>query len=440
MPGSLLCATAQGIFEEALESNDTVAAHNGIFSLGGYSRASAWFGGDTYDYASLFGEFALQGRISGNRVFLSSEVRFADGLSFGNRETRVQVREAYAGIRWDRADVFVGNQIVTWGRTDGFNPVDNISPRNYFLLSTDPDDQLEGNFMLRTRLRPAPHTELEVIAIPYYKPSVYRYDLFEMDESVSFTRALLPEESFRNGTVAMRLTTELPTVGFSFSYFSGYDPFYGFDIDSYSFLPEPEIVYRPDFFRKHSPGFDMSLLAGAMIIRLEATYNITSGYSENIYIPNPELYLVAAAERSISGVNAVFQYIGKHISDYTPIDPPAPPDMQDPADLLRWASQSVIYESELYNRRIFLQQEELNHALFLALSRSFLYEEIRAEISAYYNITSEEYLVRPELKWSARDGMLISAGAHIMKGPEESIFNMAGKVLGGFFAGIRMSF
>ncbi|TVR69170.1 MAG: hypothetical protein EA408_12940, partial [Marinilabiliales bacterium] len=136
----------------------------------------------------------------------------------------------------------------------------------------------------------------------------------------------------------------------------------------------------------------------------------------------------------------IFQYIGKYIADYSAIDRPPLPDMQDPADLLRWASESVIYESELYNRRIFLQQEEFNHAMFLSLSRSFFYEELRVEFSSYYNFTSEEYLIRPELKWSARDGMLISAGAQIMRGPDESIYNMAGKVLGGFFAGIRMSF
>ena len=439
MTASLLSGPAQGIFDDAVSDNNT-AREETLFSLGGFTRASAWFGGDDYDYASLFGEFALQGRISGNSLAMYGDIRVSEGTWFGERETRVRVREAYAGLRWDRADLFVGQQVVAWGRTDGFNPVDNISPRDYFLLSSDPDDQLEGNFMLRSRLRPVPGTELEIIAIPFYKPSVYRYDLFDMDDGVVFADAATPEASFSNGSLAARLTAELPSAGFSFSYFSGYAPFYGFNLDGFSFLPEPEITYRPEMYRKRAPGFDMSVVAGSNIFRLETAYNITTAYQENIHIPNPELYYVAAAERSIGGINTIFQYIGKYVSDFTPLEEPAPPDMQNPLDLLRWASESVIHGTELYNRRIFLQQEEFNHALFLALSRSFYYEELRVELSGYYNITSEEYFIRPEIRWSARDGMLVNAGAHIMKGPEESIFNMAGKVLGGFFAGIRMSF
>ena len=430
----------QGIFEEAVEGDDFADITDKTFSYGGYSRASAWFGGENYDYASVFGEFAMQGRISGNNMFLWADVRFADGMFFGERESLVNLREAYAGIRWENVDVYLGNQIVRWGRTDGFNPVDNISPRNHFFLSTDPDDQLKGNFMLRTRIRPLPSTELEVVAIPYYEPSVYRYDLFEMDEGVTFNEGVLPEASFSNGSVGMRLTTELPSVGLSLTYFTGYDPFYGFDLESYTLFPEREINYRPRYYRKNSPGIDMSFTAGQAIFRLEAAYNITSGYSNQIYIPNPEIYYVGAIESSFWGINTILQYIGKYVLDYQFVDGPAPPDMQNPVDIYRWAVETVSHESEMYNRRIFQQQEEMNHAMFLSFSRSFLYEELRAEVTTYYNITSEEYLIRPEIKWNARDGMMISAGAQFMNGPDVSIYNMAGKVLGGFFTGISVSF
>ncbi len=433
-------APGQGLFEEALNGGIPENSYQETFSLNGYGGGAAYFGGEDFDYGSLFGEFVLQGRISGGGAFLFGDVRFRDGLFFGERDTRVQLKEAYAGIRWRNADVFLGNQIVRWGRTDGFNPTDNINPHDYFLLTADPDDQLIGNFMLRTRIRPFTNTELEVIAIPFYKPSVYKYELFDMGGGVRFTDNILPGADFSNGSFAARLNIELPSLGFALSYFRGYDPFYGFGLESAGFLPEIDFVYRPEVYRKDALGFDMSMSAGSWIVRLEAAYNITSDYRYNMHIPNPDLYYVGALERSIAGVNTIFQYIGKYVADFNPLEQPALPDPDDPMDRYRYALETVAYESTLYNRRIFQQQEDFNHALFVSLSRLFMYEEVRVEFSAYYNITSEEYFIRPELTWNARDGLQISAGAYFMNGPDDSIYHMAGSVLGGFFTGIRMSF
>ncbi|MFO7923027.1 MAG: hypothetical protein R6U58_04980 [Bacteroidales bacterium] len=431
---------AQGIFTDALSAADSADQSARTASLNGYARGAAYFGGDDYDYASLFGEFALQGRISGQTAFLYGDVRIRDGLFFGDRESHFELKEAYAGIRWNRADLFLGTQIVRWARTDGFNPVDNINPVDYFFLSPDPDDQLTGNFMLRTSVRPFRNTEVEIIAIPFYKPSVYKYDLFDMGEGVSFSEGVLPETGFINGTVAARVNVELSSAGFAFSYFRGYDPFYGFKLNDVAFLPDIDIEYRPEMYRKDALGFDMSLVADPWIMRIESSYNVTDDYHAQMHIPNPELYYVGALERSIGRVNTIFQYIGKYIIDFEQLKEPVLYDPDDPLDLYRYAFETVTYESTLYNRRIFRQQEKMNHAVFVSLSASFLYEELRTGFSASYNITSDEYFIRPEVKWNARDGMQISAGAHIMKGPDDSIYDMAGKVLGGFFTGIRMAF
>lgn len=431
---------AQGLFEGATAEAGPEDQPEQLLSLSGYARGAAHLGGDDYDYGALFGEFSLRGRLAGEGAFLFADVRFRDGLFFNERQSLVEVREAYAGLRWNNADIFLGNQIVSWGRTDGFNPTDNINPRNYFFLSPEPDDQLIGNFMIRSRIRPVRNTELEVIAIPYYKPSVYRYELFDMGYGVRFAGTVLPEAGFRNGAVAARFNVELPSIGFSFSFFSGYDPFYGFSLEEADFLPEPDIEYRPRVYRKDAPGIDMALPVRSWIIRFESALNLTKDYADNMHIPNPDLYLVGGLERDIAGFNAIIQYLGRYVIDYEPLAVPVLTDINDPEALYRYAIEMVHYESALYNRRIFQQQEEFNHALFMNLSRSFFYEEIRTEFSAWYNFTSEEYFIRPGVDWYARDGLRISAGAFFMKGPEGSVYDMAGKVLGGLFLGLRMAF
>ena len=66
------------------------------------------------------------------------------------------------------------------GRTEGFSPTNNITPNDYFFLSSDPNDQRLSNFMLKMNYRPAIGIGLELIAIPFYKMSRYRFDLFDM--------------------------------------------------------------------------------------------------------------------------------------------------------------------------------------------------------------------------------------------------------------------
>lgn len=62
-----------------------------------------------------------------------------------SRERGGLVREAF--WRYDFADysLKVGRQIVVWGRADAVNPTDNLSPRNYRLLTPVDGEQRWGN-------------------------------------------------------------------------------------------------------------------------------------------------------------------------------------------------------------------------------------------------------------------------------------------------------
>jgi hypothetical protein len=183
--------SAQGIFEQA--QGQPTGRENTLFSLTGCARGRAWGASDQLDNSNLFGELALKGSIGTQGTFLKADVRLREGIFLGERKTIVEVKEAFAGYQGRMVDFYLGNQIVQWGRTDGFNPTNNLSPNNYFMLTTDPNDQRMGNFMIRSKLRPFSQTELEIVAIPVFKPSVYRYDLFDLGEGVRFDDANLPE-------------------------------------------------------------------------------------------------------------------------------------------------------------------------------------------------------------------------------------------------------
>lgn len=437
--GFALASHAQGLFESSLADSSATGPHEKSFDMNGFVRGVAYGGSEYTDFSNLSGEFALKAGLSAGKTYFFGDARLREGIFFGRRKLEFELKEAYAGYTGERFDLFLGNQIISWGRTDGFNPTNNLTPNDYFLLTPDPDDQKLGNFMLRPKIRITGKTELEIVVIPVFKPSVYRYDLFDMGNA-SFARVLLPVAGLKNASLAGRFNVELPSAGFSVSYFHGYDPFYGFKVDTVSFQPEPFVDYSPQVYRKNTVGADFAVPVSQWIFRGEAALNLTKNYREEMEIPNPDLSFVFGAERAIGGFTAIFQYIGKYTLDFTPLTGPVLADPYNPQAQMQYALDLIRYESELFNRKIFNQQEETNHALFLSVRRSFAHEVLNAELSGYYNITSEEYFIRPTLKWKITDALAANLGAGIMKGPDDSLFSKAGKVLNGAFAGLTASF
>ncbi len=408
----------------------------------GYARGSAYGGSRQFDYASVFGEAALQGTLRKDKVLLFADVRLREGLQLGARGTTLQLKEAYAAYQSPKWDVRLGNQIVAWGRADAFSLFNGITPSDYFLLSGEPDDQTLPNFMLRAKYRFSPQIELEGIAMPYYRPSVYRYDLFRFDERARFAETALPSNTWASGAAAARLNFEWPGMGLALSYFRGYDPFYGFSIQSVDLGPVfmPSIVYQPQPYRKQQAGLDFALPLRNWILRGEVAGRWTRDYQALLQAPNPDLSCILGVEREFWGITAVAQYIGKYVFDFQPLQEPVLEIPFDNAMLAKYLQEVIVYNSEDFNRKIFQQQKQGNHALFLSLSRAFAHETLRAQVSGYYNITSEEYLLRPELQWQISDALRAKVGGSVMGGPEGNVFRYARDVLNGAFVELRVSF
>jgi hypothetical protein len=431
---------AQGLFESATAEDD-VQKDKLKIGFGGYAKGSAYVGFDNFDYSTLFGEVGFLGKLSYNRAFMFADIRFREGFRFGETFLEFQLKEVYAGYAGEKFDAFLGNQIISWGRTDGYNPTNCITPNDYFFLTADPDDQTLSNFMLRFKYRFSPKTELDIITIPVYRPSVYRFELFDFGPTVQFTDAILPEHTFNNSTIAARLNFELSKIGFSVSYFRGYNPEYGFDVLDIDLSTEiPYVTNAATSYLKNMVGADLAIPLGPWIMRGEIAYNITTDYESEMYIPNPDLHYVAGVERSTGGFNTILQYIGKYTFDFTELEEPILTDPLDPLARQQYTMELILYESSLFNRKIFYQQKETNHALSITISRPFAYETWHAEFSAYYNFTSEEYMVRPKISWNITDALTTSAGCIYMAGPEKQVFDYAGPVLNGAFLELKVNF
>lgn len=430
---------AQGLFDSASkeESKDKKVG----IDFSGYVRGSAYGGAENYDYSTLFGESSLKGKLSYENTFLFTELRLRAGIQFDQQFTKFELREAYGGYSGAKFDALLGNQIITWGRMDGFNPTNNITPNDYFFLTADPDDQKLSNFMLRLKWRINPKIDFDIIMIPVYRPSIYRYDLFDLGENVSFVESVLPAFTFENSTFAARLNFELSKAGFSLSYFRGFDPFYGFnvvDVQWVEFAPVISNAAIPYF--KNTIGADLAIPLGSWMARGEFAYNITSDYETEMYIPNPNLQYVIGLERNFSGFNTILQYIGQYNLEFIERQTPVLLDPANPLAQLQYATEMIYYESALFNDRIFHQQEEMNHAASLVISKPFAYETWNVEFTVYYNFTSEEYLLRPKISWKITDALIASTGLSYFYGPEKSLFEYSSPVMSGGFLELKVNF
>jgi hypothetical protein len=410
-------------------------------SIQGNVNGSVYAGSEKFDFASAFAELTLQATLSKENTFLYADTRLRKGIFFGEDYQELQIKELYAAFKNEKLTCALGYQIVRKGRTDGFNPTDNLCPKNYFFLTSDPDDQLLPNFMLKILHHPVPEISVEAEIIPFYLPSVYRYDLFDMGSNVSFAQGIYPDFQFKNMSFSAAVDFEYPAIGGSVSFFRGYDPFHGFDVKNVDWSSgNPVITNMAVPYLKTAWGTDFSIPVGNLIIKGEGAYNITGNDDNKMYIPETDFGYVVGIETNIADFTFITQYIGKYIPDFVELTKPV---LSDPLSLpaqFQYASAMIAYENRLFNRRIFHQEEKSNHALSLTCTRSFGYDIWKAECTVYYNFTSDEWLIRPEISVSINDATSLSVGGNYMNGDEKTLFSYSSKVMNGIFAALKVSF
>jgi len=411
------------------------------FEINGFAKGSVFAGFEAFDISNAYGEFGLKSSFSGNSVGFFADLRVRDGVFFGEHQTIVNLKEAYAEYSGNYFGLSLGNRILNYGRATGINPTDNICPKDYFFLSSDAEDMKMSNFMLKTNVKPISAINLELAVIPIFKPSVYRYDLFDMGEYAVFAENKLPEISFNNMSYSAHLDATLTGIDFSLTAFHGFDPYYGFNVIGISMMPTISVVNQAAFYKKNSFGLDFSIPVKSCIIVGEAAYNQTSGYNDNIFTPNPDMHYVLGIEKDVYGVKIIAEYIGKYVFDYAKLYAPSmPSDLTDTVQLINYMTETVMYESAKYNQRIFNQYYEISHSLMLNLHRTWLWETMTTDLTMLYNLSTEEKMLRANITWKASDELGISLGGQYMDGPENSIYNLSGKVMSGLWLGMKYSF
>ena len=449
---SIIAFPAGAYAQSLFEGGDTKKKESPL-QLNGYGRGVLYTG--TYESQSLpeirsgYGEAALKiNAFSGARGKLFSEIRFRSGYEYNEQINQFQLREAYADLYLGDFDLRAGQQILAWGRADGINPTNNLTPQDYFVRSPEPDDIRMGNFLVRGRYTIKSRIRLEGIWVPVYRHSIYRFDLFDMPDFVHFADAYNPDAAFKNGSFAGKVEFLFDRFDGSISWFSGFDPMPGIEAGP---LPEtpgenPSIDLYARPFRQQTVGLDFSFGLGSFGVRGEAAYREPEpGYKGEIFVPNRDLRYVLGIDLSFVIFNMMVMYSGQYVFDFEEMQmlesfPEIEPEMlRQPAV---WEMLGPVMDQQLagFNRVIFDQTKEIMHSLAARPSISLFHNVLDLELFGLYNFSTEEWTLLPRLSWSVSDNLKLGIGGQYFEGPPNTRYDLIAPVFNGGFMELRYTF
>lgn len=424
---SSLCA--QDFFETAAAGNETLLP----YEVNGFMRG-AFFAGTDVDSDELvqksgYGELGVKMRVRKKNFGDGyAELRFRHGHEFNQSLSEFRLREAYINTYLGNFDLRMGQQIVVWGRADGFNPTNNITPQDMTTRSSVEDDRRLGNFLFRSTFNFQP-LRLELIWVPQYRPSVLPTMLFPFPQSVTLGEADNPAAELKNGAIAAKLDLGLSAVEGSISYFRGYMPLPGVFLhpDSIHLAGgfRATVVNKP--YQMHVYGSDFSTTISSFGVRGEVAYRQPlQDYEDplNTHVPRPDLQYVLGVDKTMGDFSIILQYIGRTVFDFAEIDSTGLPTDQ-------------LY---LTNRMITGQLDAASHAVFIRPALALMHETLDVELLAYYNITTEEMLLRPLATYDITDAMTFRLGADLYSGPDNTLFGNIDKALSSVFIELGVSF
>ncbi len=413
----------QSLFEDAVsgetaENTESVLQEN--YELNGCLRGVVYGGredgSDQAELKSTYAEAALKLKVRKQELGDAfAELRFCSGYLFDEQIEPFELREAYLNTYLGPFDFRFGRQIVVWGRADGFNPTNNITPMNMLIRSPEEDDRREGNFLLRSFFNLQP-LRLEAVWIPVYEASTMPFSIMSFLTEIADPN--YPDSDLRHSGFAVKLNLELAALDGSLSYFNGYNPQPGLDFElSGSIIPTA--------YRMHVGGADFSTTLASIGLRGEFAFRYPfEDYESNIYIPNPDLQYVGGLEYQKGVLSLIFQYIGRYVIDYSELaEPPAPAEM-------------IAQKNRIFSG----QQNQESHALSLRPALQLLHETLSLELFSYYNLTTEELYLRPKLSYDLADALNLVLGADFYSGPDDTAYGIIDKSFSALFMELTASF
>jgi len=309
-----------------------------------------------------------------------------------------QLLEGYLTIHFGHADLRIGKQIVAWGRADGINPTDNLTPRNYRVLLPLEEDQRFGTTSARLDTYLSQALTLTVFVSPYFEP-----DRFPLPTTGLAVETQKPGHTLSSTEEGIRLNKVSGDFDWSLSYYHGYSliPTAGSTGSAF------ELFYN----RMDVLGADCARNFGRFGFRTELAYALPRVHPD--VDPNatrPRLFWVAGIDRTfLEELNLNLQGFVRWMPRY-----------QDPASLFDPTERNV----GALNVTISGQESRVSPGLTFRVSGLWWNDTLRAELLAITNFTRGDGYLRPLLSYDVSDHLRLTLGGNLYRGPRTAQYGV----------------
>jgi hypothetical protein len=325
-----------------------------------------------------------------------------------------KIREGVFTFQTESTELKIGQQIIPWGKSDGVNPTDYFSAKDYTLLNPDEEVKRLGapammlNYTPKKGASPVTFTGIVQAAYPQTKLIIPNS---AVPTGVAFQKypnapAMFQDNTMEYGGKIAYLGNDLDL---SLSVFRGVNHFaqYFYETGTNQILPTN--------VQQSAVGGDLSFTAGAYVVRAESAYIMPDQGSENtpLYgILQPTHWdTVIGAERSFfEDFRAQIQFLYRYHVGY--IDPSL---ISTPSPALTLAQQKIARANAL----LLNFQRESNPGATFRFGYASDSSDWNADLFIVgYFAKGYDYLVRPQVGYKPAEGWKLTAGADLYGGNE----------------------
>lgn len=410
-------AVAQSLFESATRQTDGQEA--APYQVNGYFR-SGIFASDQ-EFRATYAEGAAKLEMfskRGGKAF--AEVRYR-ASSADDENDAFTLREGYVSLSAEKFDLRIGQQIIVWGRADGFNPTNNLTPTDFTTFSPDEDDKRLANVVAKGVYYAHP-VNIEFDWVPIFRSSELPFENAALPDGVEWSDDGKLDSEWKHSSFGLKIDLEQPSVDGSLSYFRGYHKLPGI---RFSVADNLTGVYTEPY-RVQVWGADFSTTAGSYGFRGEFAYSRPDEKTNRLYsVPCQQIEYTFGIDREWNNLSLIMQYIGKHVLEFD-------------ADA---ASEEALSDALIqWNQMILGQQEAWNHSVSLRPSMSLWHDTMSAELLGLVNFSTEEVFLQPKVTYDIADALVFSIGAQLFYGPDDTLYGYMEEKKNACFVELKKSF
>jgi len=231
---------------------------------------------DPNDYLSSRTRLRLEMWMSGENASLFASMN-AIHNNVITSNSGLELREAYMDYQAEKWDIRVGRQIIIWGKADGVQITDVISPMDLTeFLARDYDDIRLPVDAVRWRLI-LDKANFELIWVPIFQAAILPSGdnpwavktEFPADLNVTFENPLIPEKKLKNSEFGGKISFYLPGIDLALSSLYTWDKF---PVMNQTRIDDNNLSTRAEHHRLTFVGMEFSMPYHEFVIRGEAAY------------------------------------------------------------------------------------------------------------------------------------------------------------------------